>query len=113
MEKRRLERLEVDNIHADISDGFGFFAGTVGDLSRGGLKLDSIPKRLDDRTKLLSIVVTAKGEHFRMKVRSRWALRQSLSKSIGVEIVNTPVGWTEFVMNFEQKSEDMLVEIEL
>lgn len=100
-------------MYVDISDGSGFFAGTVGDLSHLGMKVDNIPKRLDDTTKLLSIVVSGKGKHFKMKARPRWAISQPISKSVGIEIVNTPSGWAEFVMKFESTRDDELVEIEL
>ncbi len=101
MEKRRHQRMPVDDLHADISDGYGFFSGTVEDLSRFGLKLDDVPKRLDEKAKLFSVIVSGDGQHFKMQARPRWAQGKSLSKKVGLEIINAPWGWTEFVMKFE------------
>ncbi len=107
MEKRRHQRMTVDNLLADISDGMRVFHGTVTDVSRFGLKLDEIPKKLDDRAKRLSIVVSGEGKNFKMKARPRWASRQSISKKIGIEIINAPWGWTEFVMDSEPETDDI------
>lgn len=113
MEKRRYQRMEVGNLHADISDGSGFFGGTISDLSRSGFKLNNVPKRLDDKAKQLSIVISGKGTNFRLRAKPRWSVYQSISKSVGIEIVKAPVGWTEFVMNFEPNDVDVWGEIQI
>jgi hypothetical protein len=107
MNKRRHQRMEVDNLMVDISDGRGFFTGTVCDLSRFGLMVDNIPKKLDEKAPHLSVVISGQGKHFKMKVRPRWFVRQSVGKKIGVELLNAPWGWTEFVMNLEPKDDDV------
>ncbi len=58
MEKRRDQRIEVNNFNVDISDGLGFFSGTMSDISRFGMKVDHVAKRLDDNAKQLSIVMS-------------------------------------------------------
>jgi PilZ domain len=113
MEKRRHQRMEVDNLNVDISDGMGFFTGTISDISRFGLKVENVPKRLNDNAKQLSIVISGKGQHFKVKARPRWTVRQPISKSVGIEIVQAPFGWTEFVMNFEPAKDDVWGEIQL
>ena len=113
MEKRRHQRVEVDNLNVDISDGMGFFTGTISDISRFGLKVENVPKRLNDSVKQLSIVISGKGQHFKVKARPRWTVRQPISKSVGIEIVQAPFGWTEFVMNFEPAKDDVWGEIQL
>jgi len=113
MEKRRHQRMAVANLHVDISDGQGFFSGTVEDFSRFGMKLDNVPKRLDEKAGNLALVVSGEGKHFKMKARPRWARRKSFSKKVGLEIVNAPWGWAEFVMQFEPGPDDILAEIHL
>ncbi|MBU1568598.1 MAG: PilZ domain-containing protein [Proteobacteria bacterium] len=113
MEKRRHQRMEVDNLNVDISDGVGFFGGTISDLSRFGIKVDNLPKRLDDNAKQLSIVISGKGKNFKIKARPRWTVRQPISKSVGIEIVNAPFGWTEFVMDFEPTRDEAWGEIHI
>lgn len=106
MEKRRHQRMAVTNLTVDISDGIGFFAGTVGDLSRFGLMVNDIPKMLDEKAPQLSVVITGNGKHFKMKARPRWSCRQSINKKVGIEVMNAPWGWTEFVMDLEPKNDD-------
>ena len=103
----------VGNLRVDISDGSGFFGGTISDLSRFGLKVDNVPKRLDDNAKQLSIIISGKGQNFKVKARPRWTVRQPVSKSVGIEIVHAPFGWTEFVMNLEPDRDDVWGEIQL
>lgn len=101
----------VGNLHADISDGHGFFSGTVEDLSRFGLRLDDVSIRLNDKSKHFSVIVSGLGKHFKMKARPRWASGKSYSKKVGLEIVNAPLGWTEFVMEHEPGTDDTWAEI--
>ncbi len=105
--------MEVANLSVDISDGSGFFGGTIRDLSLFGMKVDNVPKRLDDNAKQLSIVISGKGQNFKVKARPRWAVRQPIGKSVGIEIVHAPIGWTEFVMNFEPGKDEVWGEIQL
>ncbi len=107
MEKRRHNRFVVGNLQVDISDGQGFFSGTVEDLSRFGLKLNDVHKKLNDRAKNFSLIVSGQGKHFKMSAKPKWTLGQSFSKKIGLEIVKAPLGWAEFVMKFEPVYEDV------
>ncbi len=103
--------MAVNNLYVDISDGQGFFSGTVEDLSLYGLKLDDVPKKLDEKASNLALIVSGEGKHFKMRARSRWADRKTFSKKVGLEIVNASSGWAEFVMQFEPAIDDVLGEI--
>lgn len=48
-----------------------------------------------------------------MKVCSRWTQDQSISKSLGLEILNVPSEWTSFVIDHEPPLDDMWAEIQL
>ena len=113
MDKRRHPRMAVDGLTVDLSDGKGFFNGTVGDLSRFGLLLENVPKRLDEMAPVYSVIVSGRGANFKMTARPRWFIRQSIRKKVGIEILKAPWGWTEFVMQFEPKPDDVWGEIEL
>lgn len=113
MDKRRHPRMAVDKLMVDLSDGRGFFAGTVSDLSRFGLMVDNVPNKLDEKAPQFSVIVSGRGKSFKMKTRPRWSVRQSISKRIGMEIIHAPWGWTEFVMQFEPKNDDIWGEIDL
>jgi predicted SpoU family rRNA methylase len=107
MEKRQHERVAVGNLHVDIFDGQGFFSGTVEDLSRFGLKLNDVHKKLNDHARDLSLIVSGQGEHFKIIAEPKWTQGQSFSKKIGVEIVKEHLAWAEFVMKFEPSNHDV------
>lgn len=111
MEKRRFQRMGINNLVADISDGQGFFNGEVKDLSRYGIRLSEVPPRLDDHAKQLSVVVSSKKDHFKIQVRPRWSRKQAISKVLGLEIVSAPLGWAEFVIDQEAPFDEINAEI--
>lgn len=111
MEKRRFQRIQIGNMTADISDGVGFYTGSVSNLSRSGLRIEDLSKRFDGSSKQFSLVLSGDGHHFRMKVRPRWTRAQSLSKKVGMEIVKAPWGWAEFVINLEPPASSQWTEI--
>jgi len=101
MEKRRHPRMMIKNFSVDISDGVGFFQGMVFDISRFGVGISELPKRIDGSAKKMTVVISGRGENFKMKVRPKWYTHGGVTKSIGAEIINAPWGWTEFVMDLE------------
>lgn len=105
MEKRYYQRMAAQNLMADVSDGWGCFSGTVEDLSRKGIQLKNIPKRLNDRVKQFSIIISDGMRFFKLQARPRWARKRSISQALGLEIIKAPLGWTEFVMNLEQPAD--------
>lgn len=101
MNKRRYKRMEVPGLLVDVSDGIGFFSGTVIDISRFGLLLDDISSRFNDKASNVSIVVSAKGRSFKMMATSKWVDEENHKKRVGIKILNAPWDWTEFVMESE------------
>jgi hypothetical protein len=107
MEKRRHPRIGNIPYLVDISDGVGFYTGYVNNLSRFGICLQDIPNRLNQHAEKLSVVISGGGQNFKIKARARWTEQQKYSKNIGLEIVNAPWGWTEFVMEKEPPQDDI------
>lgn len=105
--------MNVDNLMADVSDGRGFFSGHIGDLSRFGFCMKDLPNKLDQTAKRLSIVVSGHGKNFKLLARPRWSDESGYRKNLGVELINAPFGWTEFVMDFEPQSDDVWEEVHL
>jgi hypothetical protein len=101
MEKRKHPRIAMDNISVDVTDGVGAFRGLVSDISRFGVCLTDLPKKLNGRVNKMIVVVSAKSQHFKMSIKPRWYTDGGVTKSVGAEILNAPWGWTEFVMDFE------------
>ncbi len=104
----------MGDLSVDISDGIGFYPGIVTDVSRFGIGLRDLPKKLDTDGTRLVLVVSGRDSHFKMPVRPRWVSKEGLRRSVGVEISNAPWGWTEFVMEYEPRvNEDVWGEINL
>lgn len=93
--------MPLKGIQADISDGRGFFTGTVRDISRFGMALDDIPEKMDSHAKQITIIVAGQDKRFRMKIVPKWETAIGHQKIIGCQIEHTPYAWTEFVMSFE------------
>ena len=93
--------MESVNFFASVSDGHGSFSGSINNLSRSGLCLRDLPVTLDRNAKRLSVVVSGHGKTFRLLAVPRWTEESGYRKNIGVEIVNAPWGWTEFIMSME------------
>ena len=107
MNKRRYRRMEVVNFSVDVSDGKGFFSGQVTDLSRFGLQLNDIPKRLNHKASKLSVVVSGNGKNFKMQAIPKWACENGHHKIVGIELVNVPSSWSQFVMGVEPGDVDV------
>lgn len=106
MEKRRHPRFQVDGMMADISDGIGFFSGSVEDISRFGVCLTNIAKKLEGYQDQLTVVISGQGKNFKFKVMKRWEKNDTLGKTLGVTINNVPCGWTKLVMDFDKSADD-------
>jgi hypothetical protein len=113
VDNRGYQRVGIDGFYADVSDGVGFFSGMISDISRFGMCMADLPKRLNDKTRKLIVVVSGPGINFKMAVRPKWTVDNGLQKVVGVEILNTPWAWTEFVSRHESEPEDVAWEINL
>jgi hypothetical protein len=110
MQKREYPRLEVPHLQADVSDGKGFFTGSVKNISRFGLAITDIPLDLDNASDIYSVILDGPGTHFKLLVRPLWETNDGVSKTIGTRIENSPWTWTDFVMRQETLSNQILVE---
>lgn len=106
MNKRRHQRMKVVNCFADLSDGVGFFSGTVVDISQTGLLLDDVPKKLNNQSKKLTVIVSTEGKNFKILAIPKWVSENNYSKSMGIEILNAPSAWSDFVRQHEPKELD-------
>ena len=111
MEKRRHDRVTNQKLLVNISDGAGFYTGTVKDFSRAGLLLDDVPKRLNAKAKNISVIIDNNTNNFKFKAKPRWTKQQAISQLVGFEIVNPPWGWAEYVIENQEKPRKKLAEI--
>jgi hypothetical protein len=113
MEKRKHPRMGMSNLSVDVADGIGIYLGMVSNISRTGLSMTDLPKRFNGSVKKMTIIVSAKGRHFKMNVSPIWYSDEGSTKSVGVEIFTPSPNWIEFVMKFEPVRQDVWGEIRL
>ena len=101
MEKRKNLRIPMKNLWVDIADGFGFSQGVVSDVSRFGICMTGMPKRLNEDAERMTVVVSGNVGRFTMNVRTKWYTHGDARRFVGVEILDVPKDWIELVMNFE------------
>lgn len=106
MEKREHPRMEIPDLQADISDGKGFYTGTVKNISRFGLAISDIPRNIDKTSDIYSVILDGPGTHFKLLVRPVWDEDDGAGKTIGAQIENSPWTWTEYVMRQESVAND-------
>jgi hypothetical protein len=106
MNRRLNQRIEVQNVVANLSNEVGNFSGTVNDVSRVGMLLTDIPKELHDCSEKLSIIVSARNTEYKMVVVPKWFNENSSEKRMGLEILNAPLDWILFVMDYQPTDEN-------
>lgn len=111
MEKRRSQRITSKRLLANISDGLGFYTGIVTNFSRTGISIEDVPVRLEEKSQNVSVVLESANSNFKLKTKPRWSEQNSISKVLGLEIVNATWGWAEFVMENEKRPEKTTSEI--
>jgi hypothetical protein len=107
MNKRQYPRIAMTGMVADISDGRGFFTGTVHDISRYGVALENIPVKINSHADHLTVIVDGRGGHFKMKISPKWENVDGRQKLIGGQIQQCSTAWMNFVMHFEPEPDDI------
>jgi len=107
MNRRLNQRIEVLNVAANLSNGVTFFSGTVNDVSRVGMLLTDMPKELHDCSEKLSIIVSARNIEYKMVVVPKWINENSSEKRMGLEILDAPLDWILFVMDYQPTDENI------
>lgn len=104
--KRRHVRLDVQGMEADISDDIGFSSARVTDISRFGICLSEIPRKLQAKGDKLSVIISDQEHHFKLQVQGRWKKEEGFDTIMGVEIINAPWSWIDFLSTMEPAEED-------
>ncbi len=105
--KRRYSRMDVQGMEADISDDIGFCSARVRDVSRFGLCLSDMSRKLHVKGDKFLLVISCQGRRFKVHARGRWEAEQGLDTILGAEIKNAPWAWTEFVSTLEPIEDDV------
>jgi hypothetical protein len=99
--KRRHPRIEVHGFIGDIADGNFVLAGAVDDVSLDGFKMSNLPRNFSATTQNYTLVMSGKGNHYRLIVTPCWKdeIPETHSVVVGFRIVQAPWEWTEFILN--------------
>jgi hypothetical protein len=97
MDQRHYPRIHYRDLTANSGDNKSFFQGTVKNISRYGLCINDLPVEIDDNLRVWSLLVNGGGVVHKLFVSPRWSVVDGQKKSVGVEILDPPLGWTEFV----------------
>jgi len=107
MEQRQYFRATPPLTEVHISDRAGFCTGTVKDFSRFGICITDIPRKIHLNNGYFTIVLYSNNINFKLKVEEKWTVKDGLSTRVGATIENAPWNWTEMVMQFEPRDEDV------
>lgn len=103
MEKRAHDRTVLTDFSFDAYDGVGFFRGNIADVSRFGICMTDLPRKMKSGKLRIKIIVTGQGKSFKMQVMPKWASDKGCGKTLGAEILSPPLGWAEFIISLEPK----------
>jgi hypothetical protein len=106
MEKRKFQRIAINNLTVNVSDGIGVFPGMISDVSKFGIGMHDLSRKLHGDVKKMTVVISGPKVHYKMDVKPKWSVKDSLRESVGAEILNAPWSWTEFIKQFEPEIED-------
>ena len=106
MERRKHIRISAVGMEADISDMIGFSTGTLKDISRFGVCITDIPRKLHPRNNFVTVIISGKGERFTLQLRPKWEKQDGLTMATGTIIGGVPWDWTEMIMQLEPQYED-------
>lgn len=98
--RRQSVRTPVKGMMGDIADGNFAFAGTVENISSGGMKISNLPKDFSIANQSYRTVVSGDGKHYRILVRPCWVKRDNLTNTTeaGFKIVEASWEWEEFIL---------------
>ncbi len=103
MEKRACKRFPV-SLEAKLTSGYINYAAFVGNLSEYGLYVITVhtenPKDLNPKIRLELQFQLPSGETLKLNCRKKWAYKitqNSLINNIGMEILNPPLEYKEFL----------------
>lgn len=105
--KRRHFRMDMREMEVNISDDIGFCSASVANISRSGICLFEMSRKLRVKNDNFLIIISVQGVRFKTHAQSRWEIEQRLDTILGVELKNIPWDWTDFVSNLEPAEDDV------
>ena len=103
MSSRINPRVFVQGLCGDISDGESFYTGVIDNISLSGMSISKLPKTVDNKTELLSVMVEGGNRYFKLLLKQCWETEDGENRTIGTEIQNSPWLWSEFVLQCQMQ----------
>jgi hypothetical protein len=108
IEQRKYVRLNAMGMEVDIADRIGFCTGTIKDISRFGVCITDIPRKVRTKNNFISVVISTKDKHFKLQLRPQWEKQEGLTMVTGTIIDEAPLDWTKMIMQLEPQNNDIL-----
>ncbi len=103
MEQRKYPRLNAAGMDISISDKIGFSTGTLKDISRFGICITDLPRKLQPENDSVTTIVVAGGKRFKLRLKLQWEKQDGLTMATGAVINDVPWDWAELVMQLERQ----------
>jgi len=103
MEHRKYPRLNAAEMDISISDKIGFSSGTVKDVSRFGVCITDIPRRLQLENDCITVIINNRDKRFKLQLKPQWEKQDGLTIATGTIIDEAPWEWAELIMEMERQ----------
>lgn len=108
MEHRKHPRLNTTGMEVSIADRVGFSTGSIRDISRSGICITDLPRQLQPANNSVTVVVSAKGQQFRLLLKPQWEKQEGATVATGTVINDVPRDWATMVMQLEHQHKGAL-----
>lgn len=107
MEKRGCNRINAVGMKIDIADKVGSSTGTIKDVSRFGVCIVGIPRKLHRKNNGVTGVISANEKQFILRLRPQWEKEDGLTMVTGVIVCDAPSAWARMIMKLEREDEEL------
>jgi hypothetical protein len=101
MEQRQYIRTSIKGMTAYISDQAGLCSGTLRDISRFGICIIDIPRKLQTLNGGFDVVINSSSYNFKLQLKEKWKQENGLTTMVGASIDDAPWDWTEMTLRHE------------
>ena len=104
MEHRKYPRLSAAGMDISISDKIGFSTGTVKDISRFGVCITDIPRKLQPKNDCITVIINNRDKRFKLQLKPQWEKQDGLTMATGTVIDEVPWEWATLIMQLERQN---------
>ncbi len=108
MEQRQHIRSRINGMTAHISDQAGLCSGTLRNISRFGLCITDIPRKLQPKNGFFEAVINGRGQKLKLQLKEKWKLENGETTMVGACINDAPWDWVEMTIRHELRNRNTL-----